>query len=78
MPIYEYLCSDCGMKFELLRQLSQANETASCPRCHNPAKRIFSTFASFSKEEGGLTTPIAGSGSSCVSCSAATCDSCGL
>jgi len=78
MPIYEYVCSDCGLKFELLRTLSQANEGASCPHCHNSAERVFSTFASFSKDEGGLTTPIAGSGSSCASCGAATCDSCGL
>lgn len=77
MPIYEYICSDCGLKFELLRQLSKASEAASCPHCHNSAKRIFSTFASFSKEEGGLTTPIAGS-NPCAACSAISCDSCSL
>ena len=53
MPIYEYVCSDCGLKFELLRPLSQANEGASCPHCHNSAKRVFSTFASFAKDESG-------------------------
>jgi len=78
MPIYEYVCSDCGLKFELLRQLSQANEKASCPQCHNSADRIFSAFACFSKDESGLTNPIAGSGSSCASCSTISCDSCNL
>ena len=77
MPIYEYFCPGCDLKFELLRSLSQANEEASCPRCNNTAERVFSTFASFSKSESGLTSPIAGS-SSCASCSATSCDSCSL
>ena len=77
MPIYEYACSDCGLKFELLRALSQANEGASCLHCHNNAERIFSTFASFSKSNSGLTAPLAGS-NPCASCSATSCDSCSL
>jgi putative FmdB family regulatory protein len=76
MPIYEYVCPSCNLKFELLRRLNQANEEASCPCCHNQAKRAFSTFASLSKDESGLTSPIGGS--SCGSCSATTCDTCGL
>ena len=76
MPIYEYLCPGCNLKFELLRPLSQANEGASCPCCHNNAKRVFSTFASFSKDESGLTSSIGGS--PCVSCNTTSCDSCGL
>ena len=78
MPIYEYVCPSCQLKFELLRPLSQANEGASCPHCHNNAGRIFSTFASFSKDESGLTSLLAGNGSSCASCSATSCDSCSL
>ena len=78
MPIYEYVCSNCELKFELLRRLTEVNEKASCPSCHNSAERIFSTFASFSKDESGLTNPIAGSGSSCATCSATSCDSCSL
>jgi len=77
MPIYEYVCSDCNLKFELLRPLSQASQGASCPRCHNNAKRAFSTFSSFTKDERGLTTRIAGS-NPCSSCSAFSCDSCNL
>ncbi len=78
MPLYEYVCSDCGLKFELLRALSRANEAASCPRCHNSAERILSTFASFSKDEGGLTTPVAGTGSSCATCGTSSCNTCGI
>ena len=76
MPIYEYLCPGCDLKFELLRSLSQADDGASCPRCQNAAQRVLSSFACFSKEEGGLTSSIGGS--SCASCGAASCDSCGL
>ena len=30
MPIYEYLCGDCGQEFELL---VRGNEKLSCPSC---------------------------------------------
>jgi len=76
MPIYEYRCSSCNSKFELLRSLSKANEGAQCPRCHSPAERILSTFSSLSRDESGQTTSIGGS--SCSSCGATSCTSCGL
>ena len=77
MPIYEYICTGCNLKFELLRRLSQASEGASCPHCQNTARRILSLFASFSRDENGITTPVAGS-STCGGCSAISCDSCSL
>jgi len=76
MPIYEYVCSDCESKFELLRPLSQASEGASCPRCHKNAERVLSTFACFSTDESGLTSMVGGD--SCSSCGAASCDTCGV
>jgi len=76
MPVYEYVCSDCGLKFELLRPLSQASDGASCPQCQHEAQRILSTFACFSKDESGLSSSIGGN--SCTSCSALSCDSCNL
>jgi putative FmdB family regulatory protein len=75
MPIYEYLCPNCKVKFELLRSLSQSSEVASCPRCHTDAKRMFSPFASFSKGTGGAFAPIDG-GTSCSTCSAVSCAGC--
>jgi putative FmdB family regulatory protein len=46
MPIYEYLCQDCGTKFEkLVRRVADAPETA-CPSCgQKHLKQEFSTFA---------------------------------
>jgi putative FmdB family regulatory protein len=76
MPLYEYVCSKCGCKFELLRPISQSNEAAPCPSCHHEAERVLSPFTSLSKDSSGLTTPVGGS--SCSSCSAASCNSCNL
>jgi len=78
MPIYEYVCPDCDLKFELLRPLNQATDKVSCTRCQHPAQRRLSTFASFSRNEAGESIPIAGRGSSCAGCSATGCSTCGL
>jgi putative FmdB family regulatory protein len=71
MPIYEYSCSKCGLKFELLRAMSQSGERAPCPSCGGRAQRVLSLFSRSS--EG---SPASGSGSACASCSATTCSSC--
>jgi putative FmdB family regulatory protein len=78
MPIYEYICSECGADFELLRSLSEADKGADCPHCHKPAQRKLSTFACFSTTSAGVPTRIAGTGSSCDSCSSTDCSTCGL
>jgi len=76
MPIYEYICPNCEFKFELLRPLSQASEAASCPHCHKTAERKLSTFACFSADESGLTSPVGGN--PCAGCSAISCDTCNM
>ena len=78
MPIYEYVCPDCGLKFELLRPFHQANDKAACTRCQHQAERRLSTFASFSRDESGESVPVAGTGGSCAGCTATNCSSCGL
>ena len=75
MPVYEYACTGCDLKFEELCSLSQADEGAPCPRCHKTAGRILSSFCSFSRGESGLTSSIGGN--SCGSCSATSCNTCG-
>ncbi len=77
MPIYEYVCSGCGCKFEHLRPFSQANEMGSCPHCHSPARRKPSTFASFTRNAAGESAPVAGTGRSCAGCGATSCGTCG-
>ena len=83
MPIYEYVCSDCGLKFEELRPHSQAKEDAPCPRCQKSAKRKMSTFRSKVEKSYGDYAAMAESmassgGSSCAGCSSSDCSSCGL
>jgi putative FmdB family regulatory protein len=44
MPIFEYLCDDCGEKFEKL--VRRAEETVLCPQCgESHLTTQFSTFA---------------------------------
>ncbi len=46
MPIYEYLCQECGNKFEkLVRRVEEAEDLA-CPSCgEKHLKQEYSTFA---------------------------------
>jgi putative FmdB family regulatory protein len=53
MPIYEYLCEKCSTTFEMLRPMSRADETTSCPDGHPGAKRRLSLFARPASSGGG-------------------------
>ena len=64
MPIYEYFCAECDFQFEQMRPLSQATETAVCPKCHKPARRKMSTFAAFTTSVSGVPKTVPGAGSS--------------
>ncbi|MFC1968552.1 hypothetical protein ACFLVX_04100 [Chloroflexota bacterium] len=59
-----------------MRLLSKAGESACCRSCGQAARRVFSTFASFSKSTEGASSPIGGSRSSCTSCGATSCATC--
>lgn len=37
MPIYEYYCSACDVRFDKLRPISAAGQPFACPQCGNPA-----------------------------------------
>jgi putative FmdB family regulatory protein len=76
MPVYEYFCTKCNLKFESLRSMSKSDEDAQCPQCNHAARRVFSRFASFSKGGNGESSPVAGTGSSCGGCTSASCKSC--
>jgi putative FmdB family regulatory protein len=50
MPIYEYLCEDCGTKFE---KLVRNGISVACPSCgQNHLKPELSTFAAHSSSGG--------------------------
>lgn len=44
MPIYEYECSQCGKRFELLKPRSESKLDAECPDCKGNAPRIPSSY----------------------------------
>ncbi len=33
MPAYTHRCEDCGKRFEIIRDFSQANDKPRCPKC---------------------------------------------
>ena len=76
MPIYEYSCTDCNLKFELIRPLSQATAMATCPKCEKSADGILSNFVCFSSVQ--VVLPSAIGGNSCDGCSADSCDTCNI
>jgi putative FmdB family regulatory protein len=62
MPIYEYLCEDCGSKFE---KLVRNGDSVACPSCgERHLKPQLSTFAAHS---GGKSKTSASEMPSCPS-----------
>jgi putative FmdB family regulatory protein len=67
MPLYEYFCSDCRAKFELLVTHQHADDIV-CTRCHGEkVKRLLSTFA-FAGKSGSTYDDYDSSASSGGSC----------
>jgi putative FmdB family regulatory protein len=58
MPLFEYKCSGCGSRFEVLHMSSNI-EKVECPKCHSTeVKKLLSTFsaAGFSKSGNDFST----------------------
>lgn len=65
MPLFEFVCSQCGKQFEELVRSSSVVVGVVCPACQSvEVKKKVSTFAS--KSSGGATFSL---GSSTASCS---------
>jgi len=72
MPIYEYICSDCGLKFEIVRQIKDADTPIPCKQCKSDhTARTISVF--FAQSSGKV---VAGSSSGCAGCAGGSCASC--
>lgn len=65
MPLFEYICRDCGQPFEALVLSNSSPDEITCPACHsqNINKQI-STFAS-KLSGGGSNLPPGSAGISC-------------
>ena len=63
MPIYEYLCSQCNERHEIIQRISEEPLT-HCPKCGGEMKKLISSPAIQFKGSGFYKTDYASSGSS--------------
>ena len=62
MPLYEYVCADCGAFFEQWVRSASAKEEIVCPQCRSAAvDKKFSTFG----VKGGAGASSVSSGDNC-------------
>jgi putative FmdB family regulatory protein len=67
MPLYEYYCSACASKFELLRPMRDGDLPATCPSGHKGGARTLSMVAPLSKAapSAAYDAPATGGGCGC-------------
>ena len=46
MPVYEYLCNDCG-PFTDMRPMAECDEPQDCPQCESESPRVILTAPNF-------------------------------
>lgn len=72
MPIYEYVCLDCGERFETMRSMKEADAPISCRQCESPrTSRMLSLFNAASSGR-----VVAGGNAGCAGCSSSSCATC--
>ena len=73
MPVYEYVCEDCGREFDALRTMQQADAPAPCESCGSDhTQRKLSVFFA---QSSGRTVP-GTSGGGCAGCAGGSCSTC--
>ncbi len=56
MPLYEYICRECGHAFEVLQRMGEGGDDLRCPVCNElGADRQLSTFAGLGSHGGAAT-----------------------
>jgi len=63
MPIYEYRCTKCGHRFEVIQKVSDAH-ISKCEKCKGKAERLISSPAIQFKGSGWYITDYARKGQS--------------
>jgi putative FmdB family regulatory protein len=74
MPIYEYTCPGCDLKFEVLHR-SGEEEKPACPKCGN--RQVLRLFSVFGFSCGGSFVASTPKGDGCSTCRSKDCSSCG-
>ena len=73
MPLYEYVCKDCGHHFDALRSMKDSDKPIACKSCHSEhTNRALSVF--FASSEGRSVSGAGGGG--CAGCGGGSCSSC--
>jgi putative FmdB family regulatory protein len=73
MPLYEYICKNCGHHFDTLRSFKEADKPIRCKNClSEQTSRAISIF--FAQSDGRSITQ---SSAGCGGCSGGSCGSCG-
>ena len=78
MPIYEYVCLDCGQRFEALRSMRDADAPIPCQSCQGEhTSRELSLFCAHSGGRFASESYSGGSrGGGCSGCSGGSCATC--
>jgi len=71
MPVYSYICKDCGNKFDLLLGVVSKKEARVCKKCGS--RNIEKTFALFGV---GVPSGKGGSNPPSPNCPTGTCPTC--
>ena len=50
MPVYEYLCNDCG-PFTDMRPMAECDDPQDCPRCEAESPRVILTAPAFAASQ---------------------------
>ncbi len=73
MPIYEYVCKDCGKRFEVIRSIKDADSPIPCKSCQSDqTQRAVSVFFA----QSGSQIIAGGNGGGCAGCSSGSCSTC--
>lgn len=65
MPLYEYLCRDCGRPFEKMVRMAEKEQAPTCPSCGSPdTRKQISSFATRAVSSGGVSSAASSCGSS--------------
>lgn len=60
MPLYDFRCPKCGLKFEVSRPLSKATDAAFCPQDGAESERVFTMPMTFVKTDPNAMPPSSG------------------
>ncbi|MBM3325954.1 MAG: zinc ribbon domain-containing protein [Calditrichaeota bacterium] len=75
MPIYDFICRNCGKQFEQLTPYNWQSAGVTCPLCGSvELDKAVSLVGAF--QSGGKIQSLSGSAAACSHCSTGTCSTC--